>query len=71
MIGSLSWFLEPIVVAQSLAIAGVTTSIATRQYGELTGYALPLFMLPSFLTSSFATALVPAVSEANSTGNLS
>ena len=71
MIGSLSWFLEPIVVAQSLAIAGVTTSMATRQYGELTGYALPLLMLPSFLTSSLATALVPAVSEANSKGDLS
>ena len=70
MIGSLAWFLEPIVVAQSLAIAGVTTSIATRQYGELTGYALPLLMLPSFLTASLATSLVPAVSEANSTGNL-
>lgn len=70
MIGSFSWFLEPIVVAQSLAIAGVTTSMATRQYGELTGYALPLLMLPSFLTSSLATALVPAVSEANSRGNL-
>lgn len=70
MIGSLAWFLEPIVVAQSLAIAGVTTSIATRQYGELTGYALPLLMLPSFLTASLATSLVPAVSEANSKGNL-
>ena len=70
MIGSISWFLEPIVVAQSLAIAGVTTSMATRQYGELTGYALPLLMLPSFLTTSLATSLVPAISEANSTGNL-
>ena len=70
MIGSLSWFLEPIVVAQSLAIAGVTTTMATRQYGELTGYALPLLMLPSFITASLATSLVPAVSEANSTGNI-
>lgn len=70
MIGSIAWFLEPIVVAQSLAIAGVTTAMATRQYGELTGYALPLLMLPSFLTASLATSLVPAVSEANSKGNL-
>ena len=44
MIGSLSWFFEPIVVAQGvfLAIAGVDDSVATRQYGELTGYAVPL-----------------------------
>jgi stage V sporulation protein B len=64
LIGSLAWFFEPIVVAQSLAIAGVTAVNATKQYGELTGYALPLLMLPSFITYSLATSLVPAISEA-------
>ncbi|MBM7701398.1 stage V sporulation protein B [Metabacillus iocasae] len=64
MIGSVSWFLEPIVVAQSLAIAGVATTLATKQYGELTGFALPLLMLPSFITVSLSTSLVPAISEA-------
>jgi stage V sporulation protein B len=64
LIGSLAWFIEPIVVAQSLAIAGVTTTLATKQYGELTGYALPLLMLPSFITYSLSTSLVPAISEA-------
>lgn len=69
MIGSFAWFLEPIVVAQSLAIAGITASVATKQYGELTGYALPLLMLPSFITYSLSTSLVPAISEANAAGN--
>lgn len=64
LIGSLSWFFEPIVVAQSLAIAGVATTLATKQYGELTGYALPLLLLPSFITVSLSTSLVPAISEA-------
>jgi stage V sporulation protein B len=64
LIGSVAWFFEPIVVANSLAIAGVTTSLATKQYGELTGYALPLLMLPSFITYSLSTSLVPAISEA-------
>ncbi|NUK30804.1 stage V sporulation protein B [Parageobacillus sp. VR-IP] len=64
LIGSLSWFLEPIAVANSLAIAGVATSLATKQYGQLTGYALPLLMLPSFITYSLSTSLVPAISEA-------
>lgn len=71
MIGSISWFFEPIVVAQSLQLAGVTAAALTSQYGELTGYALPLLMLPSFVTASLATALVPAVSEARTTGNFS
>ncbi|WP_071460244.1 stage V sporulation protein B [Bacillus massilinigeriensis] len=69
LIGSVSWFFEPIVVAQGLAIAGVATSIATRQYGALTGFAMPLLMLPSFITFSLSTALVPAISEANSKNN--
>jgi stage V sporulation protein B len=66
MIGSVAWFFEPIVVSHSLAIAGVAAAVATKQYGSLTGYAMPLLMLPSFITYSLATSLVPAISEANS-----
>lgn len=63
MIGSISWFIEPIVVSQSLLIAGVSAQTATKWYGELTGYALPLLMLPSFITFSFGTSLIPSLSE--------
>ncbi|PLR78025.1 stage V sporulation protein B [Bacillus sp. V3-13] len=70
LIGSVSWFFEPIVVAHSLALAGVADSAATKQYGALTGYALPLLLLPSFITYSLATSLVPAISEANSQNNM-
>jgi len=69
MIGSVSWFVEPIVVARSLALAGVVAISATKQYGALTGYAMPLLSLPSFITFSLATSLVPAISEANSRNN--
>jgi stage V sporulation protein B len=69
LIGSVAWFFEPIVVAHSLAIAGVAAVTATKLYGSLTGYALPLLMLPSFVTYSLATSLVPAISEANSRNN--
>ncbi|WP_026693802.1 stage V sporulation protein B [Peribacillus kribbensis] len=70
LIGSISWFAEPIVVSQSLAMAGVASTLATKQYGELTGFALPLLMLPSFVTFSLSTALIPAISEAHYTGNM-
>ncbi|MFF2447685.1 stage V sporulation protein B [Neobacillus sp. NPDC058068] len=69
MIGSVAWFFEPIVVAHSLALAGVLAVNGTKQYGLLTGYAMPLLMLPSFVTFSLATSLVPAISEANSRNN--
>lgn len=65
MIGSISHFLEPIIVSQSLAIAGITTVLATKQYGELAGYVMPLLLLPTFITHSLAVALVPSISEAD------
>ncbi len=71
MIGSIAWFFEPIVVAHSLALAGVAATMATKQYGSLTGYALPLLFLPSFVTLSLSQSLVPAISEANSQKNFS
>lgn len=64
LVGSVSNFLEPILVSQSLAIAGIQTAVATKQYGALTGYAIPLLFLPTFITHSLAIALIPNISEA-------
>ena len=64
LIGSVSYFLQPIIVAQSLAMAGLTTVAATKQYGELTGFALSLLFLPSFITHALHVSLVPTISEA-------
>ncbi|GAB2560427.1 stage V sporulation protein B [Gracilibacillus alcaliphilus] len=64
MVNSTANFLEPILVAQSLALAGYQATVATKQYGMLTGYALPLLFLPTFITHSLAVALVPNLSEA-------
>ncbi|SER73883.1 stage V sporulation protein B [Gracilibacillus ureilyticus] len=64
LVSSVANFLEPILVAQSLAIAGFQTAAATKMYGALTGYAIPLLFLPTFITHSLAVALVPNISEA-------
>ncbi|GAE25934.1 stage V sporulation protein B [Halalkalibacter wakoensis JCM 9140] len=64
LIGSISLFFEPIIVAQSLALAGVATVMATRQYGELAGFVIPVLLLPTFITYSLSVSLVPAISEA-------
>ncbi|WP_181350548.1 stage V sporulation protein B [Thalassobacillus sp. CUG 92003] len=68
LVGSITYFFEPILVAQSLAIAGLTTAETTRQYGELTGYLLPLLFLPTFITHSLSVALIPSISEAAAKG---
>ncbi|MBA2173481.1 stage V sporulation protein B [Halobacillus locisalis] len=69
-IGSLTYFFEPILVAQSLAIAGIAVAESTKQYGELTGYVLPLLFLPTFLTHALSISLVPSISEASAKGNV-
>lgn len=64
LIGHITYAFEPILVAQSLALAGITTSLATSMYGQLAGMVIPLVYFPSFLTYALSVSLVPAVSEA-------
>jgi stage V sporulation protein B len=64
LIGSLSYLLESILTARSLAIAGLTTAAATAQYGALQGMVIPVLLLPGALTYSLAVSLVPTLSEA-------
>ncbi|SFP93700.1 stage V sporulation protein B [Salibacterium halotolerans] len=64
LVGSVTLFMEPIIIAHSLALAGYATAAATAQYGELSGFVIPLLLLPTFITHSFSVSLVPAVSEA-------
>lgn len=64
LVGSGSYFLESIMIVQSLAIAGVATGLATAQYGALTGMVIPVLLLPSALTYSLSVSLVPSLSEA-------
>ncbi|GGL41068.1 stage V sporulation protein B [Sporolactobacillus putidus] len=64
LIGSLSNFFEPIVVSNSLVLAGFSIKASAELYGQLTGYALTLLLLPSFITHALHVSLVPAISEA-------
>ena len=64
MVGSFSYAIEPIVVAQSLAMAGFATTTATSLFGQLEGMAVPLTFFPSFITYALSVSLVPAISEA-------
>jgi stage V sporulation protein B len=64
MVGSFSYAIEPIVVAQSLSMAGIATATSTALYGQLEGMAVPLVFFPAFITYALTVALVPAISEA-------
>lgn len=55
---------ENILIPITLGSFGLSSSDALGLYGKFSGMALPLLMFPSMVTSSLATALVPAISEA-------
>jgi stage V sporulation protein B len=64
LVGSTSYFLESVLTVQCLALAGVATAAATAQYGALQGMVIPILLLPSALTYSLSTSLIPSLSEA-------
>ncbi|PZE19453.1 stage V sporulation protein B [Paenibacillus xerothermodurans] len=64
LVGSCSYFLESILIVQSLAAAGIATALATAQYGALQGMVIPVLLLPSALTYSLSVSLIPSLSEA-------
>jgi len=64
IIGSLAYFFEPSIVAHSLALAGIATSMGTALYGQLAGMALLIVTFPTVITYSLSVSLIPAISEA-------
>jgi stage V sporulation protein B len=61
--------LDAVLIPKRLAAAGMSVSEATATYGKLVGMAQTLLFIPSILTISLATALVPAISGAHARGD--
>ena len=56
---------ENILIPQRLQLFGLSATEAMRTYGELTGMAMPLILLPSAFLTSVSVSLVPEISEAS------
>lgn len=56
--------IEATMIPNYMVRSGISLDEATNLYGQLTGIALPILVIPSVITASLATAIVPAVSEA-------
>lgn len=69
LIGSLSYFLEPIILTFTLTKIGYTTDYITVEYGIINGYVYSLLLLPSFFTMAISNALLPVVSHSYSNRN--
>lgn len=58
LIGSLTYFIEPIVMVMGLSLLQNEAIVAT--YGQLNGYVLPIITMPSFITVSLSNYLLPS-----------
>lgn len=63
LIGSIGYFLEPIILTYVLLHIGYTNNFIINEYGIINGYVMPLILLPSFFTSALSNALIPIVSN--------
>ncbi len=69
-IGSVGYFLEPIILTSVLLHTGYSSQFITREYGILSGYVMPLLLLPSFFTMAISQALLPVVSKEYARNNI-
>ncbi len=63
IVGSLFYFLEPIIITNILSFVGYTKIYIINEYGVINGYAMSLLLLPSFFTQSMSTSLIPELSK--------
>ena len=63
IIGLIGYFLEPIVLNYVLLKIGYSNNYIVYQYGILSGYAIPLILLPSFFSGAISQALLPIISR--------
>ena len=69
LIGSIGYFLEPIIITFVLLKIGYTNKFIVYEYGIINGYVMQLVLLPSFFTGAISQALIPIVSKNYTKGN--
>jgi stage V sporulation protein B len=69
IIGSIAYFLEPIVLTNVLLFMGYTKNYIIYEYGIINAYALSLLLMPQFLTQNMSSSLVPELSKYYSQSN--
>ena len=70
LIGSIGYFLEPIILTSVLLFCGYRQDFIMREYGILSGYVMPLLLLPSFFTNAISQALLPVISREYTNGRI-
>ncbi len=64
IIGTIGYFFEPILLTTFLILNGYKNTYITYEYGIITGYVMPLLMLPSFFSMAISQSILPVISNA-------
>ena len=70
LIGSIGFFLEPIILTKTLLNNNYSINYITTEYGIISGYVIPLILLPSFITLAISQRLLPSISRDYSNNNI-
>lgn len=63
IIGSISYFLEPIILTNILLYVGYSNEYIVYEYGIINAYALSTLLLPQFFTQNMSTSLIPELAK--------
>lgn len=69
LVGNIGYFLEPIILTFVLTTVGYSNSYILNEYGIISGYVMPMLLLPSFFTNAISQALIPVISKSYSDNN--
>lgn len=71
IIGSVSYFAEPIILTSTLLYVGYTNDYIVYEYGIINAYSLSTLLLPQFFTQNMSTSLIPELSKQYKLNNYS
>lgn len=67
LIGSFTYFLEPIIMV--IGLQAIQAEAMVNAYGQLNGYVLPILTMPSFITITLSNFLLPSFTYHHTRGN--
>ena len=70
LVGNVGYFLEPIIITGILSFLGYSNSYILEEYGIISGFVIPLLLIPSFFTNAVSQALIPVISKSYSHGDI-
>lgn len=69
VIGNIGYFLEPIILTLGMLASGYSINYITLEYGIVSGYSMPMLLLPGFFTGAVSSSILPIISKAYANKN--